>query len=43
MSLRKYRDLRFERAMSQMAADPAIRKSSQAISREFEAADSDGL
>jgi hypothetical protein len=33
----------FEAAMAQMAADPAIRKECAAISREFAAAETDGL
>ena len=33
----------FEETMAQMAADPAIRSESAAISKEFAAADADGL
>jgi hypothetical protein len=33
----------FEQAMAQMAADPAIRRESAKIAKEFAAADADGL
>ena len=46
-SLREFTELRraraFEEAMAKMADDPAIRKECVAISREFAAADADGL
>lgn len=37
------RAMAFERAMEQMAADPAIRKENAAIERAFRGAESDGL
>jgi hypothetical protein len=35
--------LEFEAAMERMAADPSVREESEAISREFRTAESDGL
>ncbi|MBI4487590.1 MAG: hypothetical protein HY694_00770 [Deltaproteobacteria bacterium] len=39
----KRKERAFEEAMSQMAADPAIQAECAAISREFTAAETDGL
>ena len=41
--IEKQRRLRFESAMAEMARDPALRKASERISREFSAAEGDGL
>jgi hypothetical protein len=38
---RKHRD--FERRMAEMAADPQVRKQSEAIAKEFASAESDGI
>jgi hypothetical protein len=40
---RKRRAMEFERSMVRMAADPAIRRESQAIQREFARAEADGF
>ncbi len=41
--VRRRRERDFERAMAEMAADPAVRRASRRITREFGSSETDGL